>query len=435
MALLHNMSKECVKSELDLFLVPLTQTSIEKSVYVEIPPLTAITDSAPLEFFVSASSEDYLDLNNTYLFTRVKITRANGGNPAQGDEVGFINYPGCTMFSQVDISLGDKLITQSSNTYPYRCIIESLLNYGKDTLETQFGSGLFCMDTAGHMEDVTAGGDNEGLNKRMGYTEAGHVLEMIAPIHSDLFFQEKLLINGIDLKIRCTRAKNEFCLMRNTIDDFRVNILSASLFVKKVTVSPAVKLAHAKALMHTNVKYPIDRVCLKNFSIPAGTRVSNQDNIFLGQIPKFIVLGFVDHEAFTGSYARNPFNFQHYDLEFLCLYVDGQSYPSKPFQPNFARNNAIREYHQLFSATGKYLKNHAIAINRDEFCRGYSLFCFNLSPDEECGDHVSLIKNGNVRLEVRFRNPLQRTINLVCYSSYSSILEISARRQVLTDSF
>lgn len=122
--------------------------------------------------------------------------------------------------------------------------------------------------------------------------------------------------------------------------------------MKKVAVSPAVKLAHAKALMHTNVKYPIDRVCLKNFSIPAGTRVCNQENVFLRQIPKFIVLGFVDHEAFTGSYSRNPFAFNHYDIEFLCLYADGQPFPSKPFQPNFNRGNAIREYHQLYSTTG-----------------------------------------------------------------------------------
>lgn len=78
MALAHALSKECVKSELDLFLVPLTQTSIEKSTYVEIPPLTSISDTAPLEFFISASSEDYFDLNNTYIYTRVKITKADG---------------------------------------------------------------------------------------------------------------------------------------------------------------------------------------------------------------------------------------------------------------------------------------------------------------------------------------------------------------------
>ncbi len=67
---------------------------------MEILLLTSISDSVLLEFFISASSEDYLDLNNTYLYTRVKITKADGGNLAQGDEVGFINYPKCTMFSQ-----------------------------------------------------------------------------------------------------------------------------------------------------------------------------------------------------------------------------------------------------------------------------------------------------------------------------------------------
>ena len=62
MALLHSLSDECIKSELDLFSLPMTQTSIEKSTYIEIPPLSALTDGGPIEFFVSASSEDYIDL-------------------------------------------------------------------------------------------------------------------------------------------------------------------------------------------------------------------------------------------------------------------------------------------------------------------------------------------------------------------------------------
>ena len=51
MTLLHNMSDECIKSELDLFSLPMTQTSIEKSTYIEIPPLSALTDGGPIEFF------------------------------------------------------------------------------------------------------------------------------------------------------------------------------------------------------------------------------------------------------------------------------------------------------------------------------------------------------------------------------------------------
>ncbi len=79
-------------------------------------------------------------------------------------------------------------------------------------------------------------------------------------------------------------------------------------------------------LLSTTAKYPIDRVCLKNFSIPAGSRVSNQENLFLGTLPKSIVLAMVDNDVFTGSYDKNLFSFKHYDLEFLAIYVDGQQF-------------------------------------------------------------------------------------------------------------
>ncbi len=156
------MSEECIKSELDLFTVPMTQTSIEKNTYVEIPPLSAITDSSPIEFFIAGTGEDYIDLNNTLLYTRIKITRPDGSDIADGAPVGLINYPGACIFSQVDVSLGDRLITQSSSTYPYRCLIEALINFGKDTLESVFSAGLFYRDKAGHMDATDPAGENTG---------------------------------------------------------------------------------------------------------------------------------------------------------------------------------------------------------------------------------------------------------------------------------
>ena len=433
MALLHNMSDECIKSELDLFSLPMTQTSIEKSTYIEIPPLSALTDGGPIEFFVSASSEDYIDLNNTYLHLRIKITNPDGTDLAPAAPVGLINYPGCTLFSQVDITLGDRLITQSSNTYPYRGIIECLLNYGNGTLDTQFGCGLFQKDTHGHMDDILPGGLNLGLTTRSEYTGRSRIVELISPIHVDMFFQEKLLINGVDLRMRFIRAKNNFCLMSDGAAEYRVSIVSANVFIKKVSIAPGIKLAHARALNQANVKYPVDRVCLKNVSIAAGSRICTQDNLFLGQIPKMVIIGFVNNEAFTGSYARNPFSFQHFGIEFLSLYCDGQAYPAKPFQPDFRNGLYTREFFQLIQATGRQLKDREIAINHKEFGDGYALFCFNLEADEGCGQHVSLVRTGNVRLEARFRAALATTVNLICYAVYDSVIEISNRRQVLLD--
>ena len=436
MALIHSMSEECVKTELDLFSLPLTQTSIEKCSYQEIPPVSAISDTGPIEFFVTGSSEDYMDLNNTFIYMRAKITRANGANLPADAKVGFINYPGCSLFSQVDVMLGDTLISHSSNTYPYRGIIESLLNYGTDTLHTQFGCGLFVKDSCGAMDSTDPAGENTGFGRRATHAAESKIVELTAPLHTDMFFQEKLLINGIDVKIKFIRAKDEFCLMaEDPTLRFKVKILSASLYIKKVTVSPGVRLAHAKAIMHTNAKYSIDRVCLKNFSIPLGTRVCNQENLFLGQIPKYVVIAFVDNDGFTGSYEHNPFRFQHYDTEFLCLHVDGQSYPSKPFQPDFGHSQYVREYLQLVETTGRYLKDRPLGITRKEFGQGYTLFCFNLEADGGCGPHVSLVRSGNVRLEARFRQPLPKTVNLICYAVFDSVIEISNRRQVLIDHY
>lgn len=436
MALIHNQSTECTLSELDLFTIPMTQTSIEKNTYHEISPLAAITDTSPIEFFITGSSEHYIDLNNSYLHIVAKITNADGTNLGVDAQVGFVNYPGVSLFNQVDVTLGDTLVSHASNTYAYRGILECLLNYGEDTLATQYNCGLFAKDTAGQMDITDPGGANAGLTRRAMHTALSQYVDIIAPIHADFFFQEKLLINGIDIKIKFIRAKDDFCLMATTpADTHKVKIMGASLYIKKVTVAPGIRLAHAKALTHTNLKYPIDRVCLKTVSIPNGSRECSQDNLFLGQIPKFLVICFVDNEAMSGSYTMNPFNFQHYNLEYLNVIADGQSYPGKPFQPTFNNGQYGREYYQLFQATGRQLKDRGSAITRRDFANGYTLFCFNLEPDEGCGNHVSLIRSGNIRVEARFRAALNRTINMMCYAVYDSVIEINNRRQVLLDNY
>ena len=78
MAFVHRESQDCTKSELDLFTIPATQTSITKGQWIEYQPLRNVTDSGPIEFNVSGSGEEYLDLAKTLLFLKAKITKANG---------------------------------------------------------------------------------------------------------------------------------------------------------------------------------------------------------------------------------------------------------------------------------------------------------------------------------------------------------------------
>ena len=103
MAFVHHESRECTKS--DLFTIPATQTSIRKGQWIEYHPLSNITDSGRIEFNVSGTGEEYLDLARTQLYVKAKITKANGNALDAGIQVGPVNLLLHSLFSQLDVSL------------------------------------------------------------------------------------------------------------------------------------------------------------------------------------------------------------------------------------------------------------------------------------------------------------------------------------------
>ncbi|TWW77441.1 hypothetical protein D4764_12G0008310 [Takifugu flavidus] len=293
----------------------------------------AITDGGPIEFFIPGDGDRYLDLNDTLLHLRVKITNANGSNLANdAAAVGLINYPLNTIFSQCDVTLGDRLISQSSATHPYRCMIETLLNFSPDTLSSQFTGGLFYKDTAGSVDSIVlVNGPNNGLTRRAASTARSREVHLLGPLHGDIFFCERLLLNSVDLRIKLTRANDAFCLMGARDSAFSLKVLGASLFVKKVAVSPA-----------------------------------------------------------------------------------------------------VREFYNMFLATGRHLKDLPLSISRDDFYDGYSLFVFNLNPSDD-NDALSTVSNGNLRLELRFKPPAAHRDPYRLRLLRFYLLEINAKRQVLVD--
>ena len=76
-------------------------------------------------------------------------------------------------------------------------------------------------------------------------------------------------------------------------------------------------MEHIKDLERATAKYPINRVETKVYSIPQGHLRYVQENLFLGQRPKRIILGIVKNTAFNCYKADNPFEFKHYNANFI----------------------------------------------------------------------------------------------------------------------
>ena len=419
-----------MKSELDLFAVPPTQASIEQGLWVEHRPLSTITDAGPLEFNISGTGDDYLDLGNTFLYLQVQITADNDANLANDADVGPVNNWMHSLFSQVNISLNEKLISMPSNTYAYRAYIENLISYGKSAKQSQLTTELWYKDTAEHMEARTD--DNTGFAKRQTFTERSKIVDLTGKLHLDMFFQDRYLINGVDVKLNLIRNKDAFALMA-AADGNKIKIKDAALYVRKVKISSTVRMAHIKALEKGTAKYPIKRVETKAFSVSRGSMNVNKENLFLGQLPKRVFVGLVDNDAYNGVVTKNPFNFKHQNIDFIAMYMDGQQIPAKPLQPNFGRGRYIRSYLGLFTGSGKIFQDEGNDIDRNEYGNGYTLFGFDLTPDLSEAGHFHLIKHGNLRLEIHFSQALAETINVIVYAEFDNVLEIDRSRNVIFD--
>ena len=175
------------------------------------------------------------------LHVQVTVTRANVDDLDLVVPVSPVNNWLHSLFSQVDVYLNGTLVTPSIKTYAYRAYI-----------------GTRHKDTATHMdavEIVDGPAANEGFVARRANTVRSRVVDMMGRLHVDLFLQDTFLINGYGVKIRLVRSKSAFALMAGGNNpDYRINIVNATLFAKKATLSPTVQMAHIKALEKSTVK-------------------------------------------------------------------------------------------------------------------------------------------------------------------------------------
>ncbi|XP_069138860.1 uncharacterized protein F54H12.2-like [Argopecten irradians] len=391
MSLIHQDSCECVQSELDLFDTPPTQTSVEDGYCYQIGTVTSVTDGGPYVFEISGAGDDYLDLTNTSIYVKAKIIKADGTNLTD-QNVAPVNLWLHSLFSNVSVCLNEKVVSSSNNMYPFRANLETLLSYGPAAKESQLTSAMWYKNRAKQMD--TTGDDNHGYVKRKLATANRQTVDMMGRLHSDLFAQERYLVHNVNMTITLTRRKDEFCLMGET-DEVKVVMNNIYLYVRKVKLSPSVRLAHAKAMEISPAKYPIRRIYMKVFSVPRGNHDFVKDNIFLGQMPKRLIIGCIDSDAYSGLIAKNPFNFKHFDINFVALNVDGKPIPTTPLQPNFNQKLYARSYNGLFTTTGKTHHDEGNNISRDEYGTGFTLFgCFNLTFSGDCVGHTISITVG-----------------------------------------
>ena len=128
-------------------------------------------------------------------------------------------------------------------------------------------------------------------------------VDMMGRCVVDLFFQDRYLLNRVDAKVRLVQSKDAFELAGAADQDYK--IVEAALLARKAKVIPAVHMGHIMAEERGTFKYPLRSVdwCFRYGGVQC--RPHNH-NVSLGVTPERVVLCFIDNDTHSGACDRNP---------------------------------------------------------------------------------------------------------------------------------
>ena len=428
--LLDKDSAPSSTSLVDLFSVPTTQTVIDHSYWYAAHPVNTITSDGPYQFTVSAGP-DYLQLGKNYLYTKLKIVQPNGQPLPPAAEVGVINLLGKTFFKQVKVGINGKVAYDSGPMYAYRSYLETELNYSGDVKKESLRTALYEKDGPDHNST-----NNNGFKQRALLFKESTVVEMMAPIHCDLFLTDRLMISNTQIQLELHRNNDKFALLCFTNDcpAYKIEVVDMVWYVKKMQLAPSIHMAIETSLMKQAAKYPIRRVAMTKLQVGPGRQSTPTSSVFDGQIPRRLIIGFVGTDTFFGLYNKCPFVFGNNKITEIYVQAGGHTFPREPLKTDFPQKLYSRAYLHLIDTLGLPIENRSNNVTLTDFEKSSCLFAFDLTPDESDSDSWELIREGSTTVHCTFGEPIKEPgLEMIVYAEFDNLAMIDRNRSIYFD--
>lgn len=415
-------------SSLNLTTLPPTDISIIQSHVEDIYPIYSPKgQGTPLEFFIPPSSSHYIDLNNTQLYLRCKVTTSGGSAVTSTSKVIPANFPFASLFSNLDIMVNNVNITSSSGNYPYAAYINRVLSNGMDAKGTKYNAELLLKQDKTDPIDTTG----EAFKTLKAVRDE---FEVIGKIAHGMFNQIRMLPPSTSLRIKLRRAPNTFSLCGtdpatgSTFTEI-ITIEEAILKCKKVVINRKVQEIHENTLAAGGrLEYPFKDFDAISYSIPKGSINHVSETLHMGVAPDAVVVGLVDSTAYSGTPSKSPYSFKHFNLSSISVLLDGEPQVFKEIRMNVDKKQFIHAYSQLFTLLPPNEGGNGITPT-DFSENGFCLLAFDLNNAVR-ENRFALNKSGSLKIHCTFSSALDQAVHVVCYLVNSKLLEIDGQNSV-----
>jgi len=421
-------------SALDLFSDPPMEgaqlAAKEQTVYLTTP----LNNHGPYEFIVPNDSTDFIQLDQTELYGQVSVTKADGTALDVEQYTSVVNNFPQSLFKQVELYLNGTCVTDlSTPMYAYKAYLENHLSYGNDIKETTlYTRELYLKDTAGDEGDGQA---ELSIKDKLTTTGIGKRLSVLTKpfsfnmkLHVDFLGSVRYLIPGVEMKFKLLRNSDTFSLIAKAAG-CKIEIKKLELKIRRIVVDPKVGAALEAGLDKSPAKYPIALSKLNMFQINSTTQSLQIPNVIRGKLPRSLLFGFVRADAYDGLVTRNPFVFQHFTLNYLNVYINGDPLHPIPIQPDWDDNNCVNEYVRFLNNIGMH-QTHTNGLTLKDYKENTCLFAYDLSPDLCNSFYRHPTEHGIFDISLSFKTALTTNVKLITYATYDETVLIDKNRNV-----
>lgn len=444
-------SQSVVPKEIALFLKPKEIKGINNVYYVNYRAKNQIRKNSPVEIVIPSSTQDLTLLSASRLHIKARILDENGEPITWTDitqssatpDVAIANLMAASLWRQVDLQLNTQIVSPHiSVNYPYKAIIDTLLNYSGEAKKGALQAQGYHKDTAYEFNDF-----NGGHLARKKLTELGRIVDLEGPLYLDICQQNRAILNGVEILVKAFPCADSFRLFTTEGHAYQVEILDVFLRACHIKLQPNAVVGINEQLKRTPAIYPLLSSSIKAYTIPAQTYTYSQEDIFNSFVPSELVVAFVKSKAYSGEYSENLYFFHHFNVNYIEFSINGKSVPSEALTPSFKflkvrnsstgqeedsdtfyeQNGYVNEYLNLFK--GREPQTEGLAIERKDFPGGYALFVFRLKHNLS-SDAFSMVERGYTRLNVRFSEALSESVTILLYGKFQDSVTIDLVRTV-----
>ena len=420
---------EATHSSLDLFEKPALLVTFDGSFCQKLGPVYS-PNGPMLEFEVSGDRNNFIDLQKIFLEIKCKIVQSSGadlkydaGAPtdkAKTDAPYFCNNVLHSLFSDCTVSANGLKISNANGNYAHKSFIETEFSHNKDAKNTW----LACQGYS--FEENPATLATTEIDRRKELVKKSAECAFYGKVAVDFFTCDRHLLSGVTLRIAFRRSIDDFVIMSDDpAKHYKVEILEANLYVRKMTLNDDVMSAIEKTLLSSPASYPYFETITKTFLASAGLHSWKQEDIFSREPIRRLAICLNTNEAFLGNNRLNPFHYRKFGLEQIYIYRNGLPVADSPI----STDDDKRLYFNTISDLAYIDNGHGIKLSEYP---SHFLMVFDLTSTQQASHdfiHPELT-NSSITVELKFSAALPNNIEIFIIGEKTSTIYVDSARRV-----